>query len=203
MSRLATMAKLGPADHGRPMTFEEYMGGDYRQGYHYELIDGRLYVSPEANMPQDFIEQWLLAKVFRYTKRHPEIINYVTNKARVFVPRRLGLTAPEPDLAAYRNYPVHVDLTTLRWEDFSPLLVGEVLSLGDPDKDLVRNVELCLQVPAIKEYWVVDTRDNPNYPTMHVYRRQGRKWHVLEVGHGERYTTPVLPGFKLLMDPRR
>jgi Uma2 family endonuclease len=203
MSRIATMAKLGPADHGRPMTFEEYMGGDYRQGYHYELIDGRLYVSPEANMPQDFVEQWLYVKTLRYSRRHPEIINYVSCKARVFIPGRHAVTAPEPDLAAYQNFPVRVDLATLRWEDFSPLLIGEVLSLDDPDKDLVRNVKLYWQVPSIKEYWVVDTRDNPNYPTMHVYRRQSRKWEILEVGYGERYTTPVLPGFKLLLDPRR
>jgi len=108
MSRVSTLARLGPADHGRPMTFEEYTAGDYRTGFHYELIDGRLYVSPEANMPQDFVEQWLYVKTVRYSRRHPEIINYVSCKARVFVPRRHSVTAPEPDLAAYRNLPMQL-----------------------------------------------------------------------------------------------
>jgi len=26
---MATVTKLGPADHGRPMTFEEFQAGDY------------------------------------------------------------------------------------------------------------------------------------------------------------------------------
>jgi Uma2 family endonuclease len=36
------------------------------------------------------------------------------------------------------------------------VLVGEVVWEDDPDKDLVRNVELYLQVPSIREYWVLD-----------------------------------------------
>jgi Uma2 family endonuclease len=201
-AKLSTLARLGPADHGRPMTFEEYMRGDYRQGYHYELIDGRLYVSPEANLPQDLVEQWLLAKVFGFSKKHAAIINYVTNKARVFVPDRPGLTAPEPDLAAFRNFPLHLAYSRLRWQDFSPILVGEVLSLGDPGKDLVRNVELYWQVPSIQEYWLFDTRENPEKPVMIVRRRRRKKWDLRELNYREVYTTALLPGFRLLIDPR-
>jgi hypothetical protein len=49
---MSTVTKIGPEDHGLPMSFEEYLAGDYQQGYHYELIDGRLYVSPEATYPK-------------------------------------------------------------------------------------------------------------------------------------------------------
>jgi Uma2 family endonuclease len=85
----------------------------------------------------------------------------------------------------------------------SPILVVEVLSSDDPDKDLVRNVDLYHQVPTIKEYWVIDGRDDPNRPTLLVYRRHGRKWRTYELAFGETYTTKLLPGFTLLLDPRR
>ena len=38
--------QLGPADHGRELTYDEFLAGDYEEGHKYELIDGRLYVSP-------------------------------------------------------------------------------------------------------------------------------------------------------------
>ena len=52
---------LGPADHGRPLAFADYLAGDYQEGYQYELIDGKLYVSPTANAPQGRIEIYLEA----------------------------------------------------------------------------------------------------------------------------------------------
>jgi Uma2 family endonuclease len=83
------------------------------------------------------------------------------------------------------------------------VLVVEVLSADDPDKDLVRNVELYLQVPTIREYWVVDHRASVSQPQLLVYRRRGRRWQrVLTVPPGGRYTTRLLPDFELLVDPR-
>lgn len=171
---MSTVVKIGPEDHGRPMSFEEYRAGNYQQGYHYELVDGRLYVSPKANLPEDSVETWLLEKVNAFSRKHPKIINYVTNKARVFVSRRRGLTVPEPDLAAYHHFPLHLPFRKRRWQDVSPILVGEILTIGDPAKDLLRNVELYLLVPSIREYWLLDTREDPEQPILRVYRRLGK-----------------------------
>ena len=152
------LKKLGPTDHGRPMTLEEFMAARSVEGYHYELIDGKLYVSPLPNLPENRVEDWVFDQLKLYVRDQSDVINFVTNKARVFVPRRRRLTNPEPDVAAYRNFPLHLPFRSVRWQDVSPILVVEVLSLDDPDKDLVRNVELYLQVPSIKEYWLFDTR---------------------------------------------
>ena len=56
------------------------------------------------------------------------------------------------------------------------MLVAEVLSGEDPDKDLVRNVELYFQVPSIKEYWLFDSRSElpPPHPTAASHRIQVR-----------------------------
>lgn len=195
--------RLSPKDHGRPLTLDEFFDADSREGYQYELIDGRVYVSPMPDPPENVVDIWIFSKLLHYSRQRPDITNYVTNKARIIIPGRPGATAPEPDLAAYRNFPLDRPFRTIRWREVSPILVGEVLSLGDPDKDLVRNVELYWQVPTIKEYWLIDTRESPDQPTLSVYRRAGSKWRILEFGFGGAYTTKLLPGFKLIIDPRK
>ncbi len=201
---MATVLKIGPADQGRPMTLDEFMGGDYQEGYQYELIDGKLYVSPLPNPPQGLVEKWIYRQLDDYSRRQPEVINFVYNKAGVFVPGRPGVTFPEPDVSAYRDFPLHLPWEEIRWQAVYPVLVVEVLFLDDPKKDLVRNVELYLHVSTIKEYWIVDTRQSVSQPTMLVYRRRGQHWQrVIAVHFGETYTTKLLPGFQLLLDPRR
>jgi hypothetical protein len=66
--------KLGPACHGQPLTLEEFLAGRYKEGYHYELINGRLYVAPAADLPEDSVEKWLYAKVLLYSLAHPDVI---------------------------------------------------------------------------------------------------------------------------------
>ncbi len=201
MATVTKTAKLGPLDHGLPMSFEDYMAGDYQEGYRYELIHGRLYVFAWPNLPENWVHDWLRDKVKEYAWANPRIINYVTGPGRVFVPDPSDVTAPEPDLLAYRNFPRNRRKRDLRWQDFRPILVGEVLSASDPHKDLVRNVALYLQVPSIKEYWILDAREDADFPTLLVYRRRGRRWQEpIEVGPNETYTTPLLPGFVLTLD---
>jgi Uma2 family endonuclease len=199
---MATVTKIGPADHGRPMTLEEFLAGDYEEGHRYELIDGRLYVSPEANLPDDWVAEWLHWKLVLYAQTHPRVLRYVTTKARVFVHKRRAVTAPEPDLTAYRRFPLRRRIREMRWQDYSPVLVVEVLSADDPDKDLVRNVALYLEVPSIREYWVLDARRDADEPTMTAYRRRGDAWRTVEVGPGQRYTTRLLPDFELVLNTR-
>src|SRR5262245_28169919 len=94
--------KLSPRDHGRPVTDEGLTLNEFVPGYKYEVIEGRLYVSPEANMPEDWVTGWIHRHLFLYSLARPDVINYLSLKARIFVPmRRRGETIPEPDVAAY------------------------------------------------------------------------------------------------------
>jgi hypothetical protein len=38
--------KLGPIDHSRPITYGEFLASAGEEGFRYELIDGKVYVSP-------------------------------------------------------------------------------------------------------------------------------------------------------------
>jgi Uma2 family endonuclease len=192
---MATLLKFGPADHGRRVTDEEAEAGDYALGYKYEIIDGRLYVSPLPDVPHDWIEQSVYRILLAYADAHPHVINHVTNQARVFVPGAVRTTVPEPDIVAYRDFP-HDRQPHVHWQEVSPILVAEVLGDDSEDKDLVRNVELYLRVPSIREYWVFDIRGDAARPTLLVHRRRAGEWRTQTVAFGGVYTT------RLVIDPR-
>jgi Uma2 family endonuclease len=201
---MKTQLYLTPADHGRPLTLEEFTQARGQEGYRYEIIRGRLEVSPAPNLPHEVLRKRLERLLDRYAEQHPEVFNWVQAPGRVFLPEAVeeDVTAPEPDLACYRDFPRLLPLTELDWRDVSPLLVIEVLSEDTADKDLERNRRLYVQVPSIQEYWLLDPRQDPDQPTLLVYRRRGQRWgRVRTVLSGGLYTTPLLPGFCLVMPP--
>jgi Uma2 family endonuclease len=203
MSAVKTLTRLGPADHGRPISNAELAASRNQSGYKFEVIDGRLYVSYEPDLPEDRIEEWLHSRIKSYTFEHPEVLNYVTRKARVFIPGRPGETVPEPDLAAYHDFPLEQRFDELDWASVSPVLVAEVLSRHDPHKDLVRNVSLYCHVPSMREYWIFDARDDAERPSMRVYRRGRGRWlKPLDFASGQSYTTKLLPDFEIILDAR-
>ena len=192
---LTTTLRFGPNDHGRAVTDEELEIADYRLGYDYEVIFGRLYVSPAPNPEHDVVEKHILFQLHQYQLQNPDIVGYVTDRARVFIASEEKTTAPEPDLAVYAKGPDD------DWRAVGPFIVGEVLRGEDIDKDLFRNVKLYLRVPSIQEYWVFDIRENPRRPTLLVHRRTRSGWDIHEVAASETYETPLLPGLKLVVSP--
>jgi Uma2 family endonuclease len=200
---MKTALKFGPKDRGRELSYDEFLAARYREGYRYELIDGRLTVAPIPNRSHEDLVDWL-AELFQvYRRACPQVVNKISSPARVFVPNRPGTTCPEPDIAAYQDYPYHLPRHERHWEDPGPVLVVEVVSDADPEKDFRRNVGLYAAVPSIQEYWVMDSRVTDKDLTLRVYRRgRGRRWRrPIDIPFGETYTTPLLPGFSLPVDP--
>jgi Uma2 family endonuclease len=193
---------LTPQDHGRPLTVEELERAGGLEGYYYEVIDGRLVVWPLPDMPHDVIRQWLADKLRDYSQTHRDIINHLHAPARVYVPKRQPVTAPEPDIAVYNDLPERPNIKLLNWRDFSPFLVAEVLWKDTVTKDLERNYELYLQVPSIREYWIIDPFAQGDATMLTVHRRRGRQWQrPIEIAVGGEYTTRLLPEFVLRLNP--
>jgi Uma2 family endonuclease len=199
---MKTMLYLTPQDHGRPLTVEELQSADAQEGFRYEVIHGRLEVSPLPGRPHDELQAWLVQKLKDYAKQRPDAINNVMGPARVFLPEQDEMTAPEPDVAAYHGYPLDLPLRERHWQDHSPVLVVEVISEDSAEKDLTRNRDLYIQVPSIREYWIIDPRPNPDEPALLVYRRRGQRWQrPIHVPFRGTYTTRLLPDFSLTVDP--
>ncbi len=200
----AEKAKLrfGPSDHGRAVTNREIEAAEYILGFKYEIIAGKLYVSPQPNVPENRLEHWLRRTLERYSDAHSDIVNYVTPKGRVFLPEAVRMTVPEPDIAVYAHFPLDWDDDASSWADISPILVVEVLVEGSIEKDLGRNLGLYLSVPSIQEYWVLDGSVNWREPSLIQYVRRGKKWAIRTHPFGSTIMTKVLPGYALVIDPR-
>ena len=201
---MKTRLYLRPDDHGLPLSLEDFASADAQEGFRYELIRGRLEVSPLPNLPHERLLKWLGRLFDNYVQQHPEVINGVFGPARVFVPGlEEGVIAPEPDLAGYHQFPIDLPEEEVDWQDVSPLVVVEVISPDTAEKDLTRNVPLYLRVPTIREYWIVDPRQSRTRPSLLVYRRRGQRWQKpIAVKAGGVYTTRLLPGFTLNLDRR-
>ena len=85
------------------------------------------------------------------------------------------------------------------------MLEVEVISETDPVKDEIRNVALYMQVPSIREYWIIDPREDDDRPSMRVYRRRGKKWQTpISIPGGGVYESPkFMPGFRLVLEGRK
>lgn len=201
---MKTILMLTPKDHGRRVTPEEWeTAQQHDKRWKYEVIDGVVQVTPPPCNEHDLIADWLHMAFASYRLANPGVINRISQHCAVSVPGRLDLTEPQPDFALYCLPPMDVPPREVRWSDIEPFLVVEILSEGTEEKDTVRNVELYLQVPGIREYWIVDPTPNELEPRLTIYRRRGTRWQKpIEVSIGEVYTTRVLPGFSLTVDPR-
>jgi len=188
--------RIGPHDHGRELSYEQFLAGDYEEGYKYELIDGELYVSPQPNPPHDIVREYVHELLVLYKLQRRDVVKRLSSGSRVFVPRRRKTTCPEPDFAVYNDHPPR---RKLRWDQISPFIVVEVVSESDAEKDYERNVELYREVLSILEYWVFDECGDDDGPVLKVFRRDfgAQDWSIFDLGPNDTYQTALLPGFSL------
>jgi Uma2 family endonuclease len=185
------------------MTLEEYEQTIDEPGYRFELVQGRIDVSAEPELSHDDDAEWLADLLRDYRRKRPKIIGKISVHSRIYLPNLLAPTCLEPDIAVFRERTRSLPAARRKWKFINAILIIEILSPDTAKKDLVRNVELYLQVPSIREYWIVDSRQHLDRPKLIVYRRRGKRWQKpIEVPFGGTYETKLLPGFKLLVDPR-
>lgn len=201
---MKTMTELTPRHHGRRMSDDEFAAAEAREGYRFELIDGKVFMCPAPGTLHAVIVAWFVRHLENYWALRPDVIQQVTSPGRIFVPGRKLTTCPEPDVAVFSMFPPVEFGLRADWREAVPLIVVEVISPDSYDKDAVRNYKLYKQVPSIREYWLMDPGDPEDGPLLQVFRKRGRQWAVpIECRAGDVYTTPVLPEFRLTVDPSR
>ena len=165
-----------PPDAG--MGGARHLAGGFRAGrlpggWRYELIDGRLEVFATPELPHDLVRNGFRAGCSRTATPIRQVINYVSGCCRVFIPGRREATCPQPDLAAYRDYPFACRAKCGAGTFFNPLLVVEVISEdyrgqgSGPQRDAL---PAGADAARILDFRPAGRRD---HPTLRVYRKRG------------------------------
>lgn len=190
---MATLTKIivGPSDHGRRMTLDEFDTAEGVEGRLYELSRGEVIVTDVPNPPHlrtlDALRQQLVA----YQASHPSVIYGLYGGAECKL--LIGPTESErhPDLAVYKT-PAPTDDSSV-WSIWVPHIVVEIVSPDSADRDYVEKAEDYLLF-GVAEYWIVDASRG----TITVHIRMRGRWQKRELRAADRYTTHVLPGFELV-----
>lgn len=196
--------EIGPDDSGRLMTLEEFGRAREIDGYTYELIDGVLIVSPAPKPNHATWVREVQQQLEVYSERHPNQINFVVTQSEVVIPGRPGATRPQPDVAAFRDFP---SPPPGDWGDVCPIIVVEVISQRRDKKDTVRNRHLYWMAGGIMEYWIVDPREDSERPALITcVRPQGSaEWAESVTPFGKTFKSPTLRGLSVNLGrkPRR
>jgi Uma2 family endonuclease len=179
--------RLGVADHGANISRDEFAEAQYDEPWRYERVNGKLVVMTPAGhdhqKPTNRIRDYLGA----YALRHPDVIEYVFSEAWV-----------STDDGTDRIADIGIFLTASRNKGTgtgrAPDLIFETVSGGGEDRqrDYVdKRAEY--QKAGVKEYVIVDRFEE----RVTVLRRSRGRFVASELGPGDTYTSPLLPGLKI------
>lgn len=184
---------VGPTDHGRRMTLDEFDTADSVEGRLYELSRGEVVVTDVPNPPHEEVVDTLRQQLSMYRAARPDVIQRVLSGSECKILIEPTQSERHPDLAVYKTPRPAKDASV--WSLWVPELVVEVVSPGSEQRDYVEKAEDYLQV-GVAEYWIVDVARG----VITVHRRSRGRWQNQELRGGARYTTHVLPGFELVVD---
>lgn len=181
---------VGPADHGRQMTLDEFDQAEGTSGSLYELSRGVVTVVDVPGV-RHFAQVNSLNRQFRgYDITNPGRIYAIAGGSDCKILLQDLQSERHPDVAVYMKPPPEDENV---WAIWVPEIVVEVISPGSEKRDYEEKPEEYLQF-GISEYWVVDGAKGE----MLVHRRVGGRWRKQIVRPtDERYQTQLLPGFAL------
>ena len=185
MATVATPIRIGPADHGREMTLQEFLEAEEEDGYRYELARGVLEVTELPNDPHGGVVCNAYDTISRYRRDHPGFIRRYGggSEFRFWLPGMIS--GRNPDLAIV----LHGAPKDYRRRRL-PALAAEVVSRGSIHRDYVTKREEYLAY-GLLEYWIID----PLKRKVTVLTRRGDVWDERVVKDDEVIPSLVLPGF--------
>ena len=186
MSRTTTI--IGPADHGRPMTLDEFEFAEGLEGHLYELGRGAIVVTDVPNTPHMRQVEELRDQLVGYKLARKGVIYSVAagSDAKILVADEQS--ERHPDLLIYKTPPPATDV----WSTWIPEIVIEVVSPSSAHRDYEQKPAEYLAF-GVSEYWIVDAAKRE----MTVLRRSRGQWARSAAKPGETYQTRLLPAFTL------
>jgi Uma2 family endonuclease len=189
MATVTSTLRIGPADHGRSMTLDEFLEAEAEEGYRYELARGVLEVTQVPNDPHGVTVWAILQFIAAYNLKHPRVIYRAGggNEYRFWL----------PGMISGRNPDVGVTLrgTPKDWRGHRPAsLAFEVVSEGSEahERDYATKRAEYLAY-GLREYWIVD----PQTKTVTVLIRDGDSWVEHVYRDHQQAVSLVLPGLAI------
>jgi Uma2 family endonuclease len=182
------VTKIGPADHGRRMSLDEFDKAEAQEGYLYELSRGVIIVSDVPNRRHLAQVMAIRRQLAAYDLNNPGRIHTIAAGSECKVLLADLESERHPDIAVYKASPLEdEDL----WSTWIPDLVIEVVSPGSEERDYGEKREEYLRF-GVREYWVVDA----DRREILVLRRSRGRWKERALRPPEVYRTGLLPGFE-------
>ena len=181
--------RVGPGDHGRRMSLDDFDRAEGREGYRYELNKGVIEVT-DVPHPKHLAQlQEIRDQLVGYKLKHPGLIHSISgsNEAKLLI----GSSQSErhPDLSVYLTAPP--DSPDV-WSIWRPEIVVEVVSERSAKRDYEEKPAEYLEF-GVDEYWIVDRAKQ----RMTALTRWRGQWREQVVKPSKKYLTRHLPGFAL------
>jgi Uma2 family endonuclease len=184
---MQTELKLGVADHGLPLSVDEFAAAVFEEPWRYELVNGKLVVMSPTGDEHAVLQEEFLVPLAVYKASHPNRIDRVFTDAWISID---GSKQRIADLAVYLKGP----RPRKRLPVAIPDLVFEIVSGGGEDRkrDYVDKRAEYLRI-GVKEYVIVDRFQS----RLTVLRRVRGRFVESHLGAGDVYTSSLLPGLKI------
>ena len=178
--------RIGPHDHGRRMTLDEFIEADFQEGWLYELARGVVEVTEVPGPWHGRIVLRVAWMFMQYASLHPGIIKYRAGSGECRMRLPCMVSDRHPDQAIYFDPEPPGSRV---WTKRVPHIVVEVVSPGGEDRDFIHKREEYLRV-GVREYWILD----PQRRCLHVLAREGDTWEETIIPESGVYRTIFLPG---------
>jgi Uma2 family endonuclease len=182
------VAKIGPADHGRLMSLDDFDKAEVLEGYIYELSRGVITVSDVPNRRHMVQVTAIRRQLTAYDLNNPGRIDTIAAGSECKILLADLESERHPDVAVYKEPPLDEEDM---WSTWTPDLVIEVVSPGSAGRDYGEKREEYLRF-GVREYWIVDA----DRREMLVLRRARGRWKERIIQPPEVYRTRLLPGFE-------
>ncbi len=187
-----TLTRLGPCDHGRKMSLEEFQraDADVAPGYRYELARGVVEVTKVPGERHGQLEWRILRAVALWDEANPGQVSRAGGSGQY--------QSIIPELESGRNPDVSVTLKKAPRGPSGGRLASvafEVVAKGKEarERDYVAKREEYF-VYGLQEYWIID----PEVRQITLLSRNGNQWREVCVTGREPAASAVLPEFTLI-----
>jgi hypothetical protein len=184
-----TAVTIGPFDHGRAMSLDDFDLAEVAPGYHYELGRGVIAVTEIPN-PRHLVQVTASRRQFAaYDFSRPGQIHTIAGGGECKFLVAGFQSERHPDLAIYKT-PPPADFS-LAWATWVPEIAIEVISPSSENRDYVEKRDEYLAFGVI-EYWILDEARNQ----LLVLRRTRGQWLEQIIQPPDIYRTRLLTGFE-------